>query len=173
MTQHLAGIAALFYNKFHRYSRNNRWSMAVGLLICVGYATWINFLRIDGTNGSSAVLWPIFTIACLIGAGSSVILVTALAITADLIGNKSVSLILWPSVYLLFAFQSNLNIWYNVNEYSFSLTYKFKQYQAIVILKFILNVRKVELSFMEQWVSLIKSQMDSLSWSFKHCSLVC
>ena len=91
--------------------------MAIGLLICISYSVWIYFLRVNSQSSppsthytpypaptsaadaipsaihdsSAAELWPVFAVACLIGAGSSVTLVTALAITADLIGAKSVS----------------------------------------------------------------------------------
>ena len=50
----------------------------------IGYSVWTWFL-------SAASLWQVFAMAVLLGIGTSTVLVTALSMTADLIGENVVS----------------------------------------------------------------------------------
>ena len=53
----------------------------------VGYSAWSWFL-------TGSTLWQVFGVAVLLGAGSSTLLVTSLTMTADLIGENVVGIML-------------------------------------------------------------------------------
>lgn len=81
---YVSGLVASIFMKLLNKKAGRRVSFVLGVIFAIGFCIWI-FL--GGTSAGYAT-HQLYAVACLMGIGGTVMLVTCLSITADLIGDN-------------------------------------------------------------------------------------